>query len=149
MIHRLISYHLSFLILLTSVGIPVFTHICRGQEMSWSSFFIPPKSCCSKIKPVDAMANCHLPEQPQGPGIAKNPCCENRTALLDITSDFIQSISNWAIKNVHPDSFGPAPLAMIFIYTTSSLSCFSFQPHSPPMRNYGRSLLIFLQVFRC
>lgn len=149
MLRKLFAYHLAALVLLTNIGIPVFTHVCNGEGKSWSSMLLPARSCCSKKKQMKSVEACHVASRGCEQRIQSKPCCENHTQLLKTQSDFFNPLSEWVSKTLHQD-FVALPLSdSAFNFFTFSQSFFSFQPHAPPVPLHGRSLLIFRQVFRC
>lgn len=149
MLHHIFAYHLAALVLLTNIGIPVFTHVCHGQGKVWSSVLLPARSCCKKKKVVKEVKACHAAERNCEKGIQSKPCCENHAALLKTKSEFFNPLPAWV--------FNPLQQAFVALPVTDSTpgfssfshSCVPFQPHAPPVPLHGRSLLIFKQVFRC
>ncbi|MDQ3017844.1 MAG: hypothetical protein M3R25_14120 [Bacteroidota bacterium] len=150
MIRRLLSYHLAIMMLLTNVGIPVFTHVCHTQGKSWSSAFIPAKSCCSKSKNNQTAGLCHLPESKQeGVSYEARPCCENHSGFAQLNPEIILSGINFSLK-----SFDQASAVSVQFFQSSLSAHFAsvnsaYPSHGPPSALYGRSMLIFQQVFRC
>lgn len=148
MIRCILTYHLIALLVLTSIGIPIFTHVCNGQGMSWSSVLLPAKSCCSKKK-AGAKA-CHgITKMGCKKGINSKPCCENHTDWAQMESAFLANFEDWPVKKL--EIISPAIPAILLPVNFSSFytTYFSFQPHAPPLQRHGRSLLIFEQTFLC
>lgn len=149
MLRSILAYHLAFLVLLTNVGIPVFTHVCNGQGKSWSSILLPARLCCGKKKETKPVEACHVADRSCKKGIQSRPCCENHAQLLKTQSDFFNPLSVWVVKTLQQD-FVALPLSYsAFVFSAFSQTFSSFQPHATPMPLHGRSLLIFKQVFRC
>ncbi len=146
---RILTIHLAALMLVSNVGIPVFTHICHTQAKSWSSLYIPAKSCCSKKKHSSFTIPCHNSTQDNSAEIKSRPCCENQGGLLQLSDDFLRShISNPGdvqIQACH-DVF---EFASSFLAIQNYSFIQSYKSHGPPITLYGRSLLISQQVFRC
>jgi|GEM_PF-3404049 len=146
--HRILSYHLAILVLLTNLGIPVFTHVCHGQGKEWSSVLLPVRSCCSKKakpeKPCLDQKRAHCKK-----GIKSTPCCENHASLAQLNTNLLADFQVWSVKklDIVLPVFDITTQAIVFSSTSAAFS--SFQPHAPPMPLFGRSLLIFEQVFRC
>lgn len=148
MLQRIFAYHLAALVLLTNIGIPVFTHVCHGQGKEWSSLLLPARTCCSKK--AEATRACHT--QKKGhckKGIQSKPCCENQSLLAQLNASFLGDFQNWSVKKLDNAmlAFAIANQALFFPSSTSKFS--SFHPHAPPVPLHGRSLLVFEQVFRC
>ena len=150
MIRRLLSYHLAIVMLVTNIGIPVFTHVCHGQGKSWSSAFVPAKSCCTKSKPNELKGLCHIPAaQKDGLSFEARPCCENHSAFAQIHSDLAFSGADFSLKGINQlftatMSFQLYDASQILLNVGETS-----RSHGPPQRLYGRSMLIFQQVFRC
>ena len=151
MLHRIFAYHLAALVLLTNIGIPVFTHVCHGQGKTWSSVLLPARSCCSKKKSDNEVKPCHADDRSCEKGMRPKPCCENHTSLLNTKSDFFNSHSTWVskVKTSQQEFDAIFSISLIPDFSSPSLSSFSFQPHAPPVPLHGRSLLIFKQTLRC
>ncbi len=149
MLHRILAYHLAALVLLTNIGIPVFTHVCNGQGKEWSSVLLPARSCCSKKK--EEAKPCHsIKRHACGKeGVQPKPCCENKTSLAQLHSTFLSDLESWPVKKLEiaPQAFYAAAISTEFSFPLTT--CFPFQPHTPPLPLHGRSLLISKQVFRC
>ena len=149
MVRQFITYYLISLLISSNIGIPVFTHICHSQAKSWSSICLPAKTCCTKKNSGDTIKPCHPSPIKNGSGIKSRPCCENHSALVQLGVDFITK------HTVNENS-----LQIPFINNTLAFECFdpttffssclsSNKPHGPPLFLYGRSLLIFEQLFLC
>ena len=146
MARRILALHLSAILLISCLGIPVFTHVCHTQDKSWSSVFVPAKSCCSKKKDP-ASKSCHEAIKSE-PGFSKRPCCENFNKLLQQDCDYIQTIvvqGNPAV-DLHTQVMDLYSLSWDQPVYNSSLP---LTAHGPPKALYGRSLLISEQLLRC
>jgi len=147
MLRRILTYNLAVLLLTTNIGIPVFTHICHTQAKSWSSIYVPAKSCCSKKK--DGMtAVCHL-DLDQKAQISRRPCCENHQDLIQLNADFLQTLSKPGVdsNSFHFIANNDAILHSFLCNGYDLLK--TVRAHGPPVNLYGRSLLISEQVFLC
>jgi hypothetical protein len=139
---------LTTLVLLTHIGLPVYSHVCRGQEKTWHSVIVPVESCCTdrqKVRPCD-----DLPDAGSGQTLEKLPCCQDHTTVAGLDTDFTKNHTSFLVK-VWPLAglLQAVPPFIEFLQPVHSTSCFSFHPHAPPDRLWGRSLLLFKQSFRC
>ncbi len=147
MMRRLLTYHLTFLLLLTNVGVPVFTHVCHTQARSWSSIVIPAKSCCASAKEGIPTGLCHFSHPSESPHFTTQPCCENHHGIIELEADFITG----NIKCPDQDKI-IAPMPFESISDPGSIDQYYstfHKPHGPPILLYGRSLLISISNFRC
>lgn len=148
MLQRILSYHLAILVLLTNLGIPVFTHVCHGQGKEWSSVLLPARSCCSKKaepeKPCQNHKSAHCKK-----GINSTPCCENHASLAQLNTNLLADFQAWSVKKVEIVLPAFVLTNHSIVFQSNSTAFSSFQPHAPPMPLHGRSLLLFEQVFRC
>ena len=149
MIQRILAYHLAFLILFTNIGVPVFTHNCSGQSKSWTSVLGLGRSCCSKKKAPKAKV-CHLPTPAtKKKGIQPKPCCENSVTFQHQQSEYANAFPSLEGKSLQKAIFSAITDAEFNSFSIPSIGSISFQPHAPPAKLHGRSLLIFEQVFLC
>lgn len=150
MMRQIVTFHLAAILLLSNVGIPVFTHICHGQGKTWTSLYVPAKSCCTKKKLSTNSFACHIPAKDNdSSSIKSRPCCENKDGLIQLDSDFAQKL---------PVFIKWSQTSLIFAVSLINQSLPGFleresysinKPHGPPIQLHGRSLLISQQVFRC
>lgn len=146
MVGKVFSYCISLLLLMTHVGMPVFTHECHSMGKAWSSFYIPAKSCCSGQKGDASSQICHHNAEPHT-AFNKMPCCENHHGLIQLNSDFVH----------YKPMFNDLELQCVAIYPNLEFVALSSFPstlhttrsHGPPLKLYGRSLLISEQLFLC
>jgi hypothetical protein len=150
MFQRILAYHLAILVLLTNVGIPVFTHVCHGQGTVRSSLLLPSGGCCGKKQQVEQPVQaCHSTKKCEKPGIQQKPCCENKVSIARTDSDYFDGQGAWALKSLG-NIFVSLPTSSATIPTSAfSQHIISFQPHAPPVQLHGRSLLVSKQTFRC
>ena len=149
MVRQFLTYYLIILLITSNIGIPVFTHICHSQAKSWSSICLPAKTCCSKKNSSDTLKPCHPSPIKNGSGIKSRPCCENHSSLVKLAIDFIPK--HMVNENPLQDLIiNNTPAFECFDTTTFFSSCFSSnKTHDSPLLLYGRSLLIFEQLFLC
>lgn len=143
----LTTYCLTILLLLTNIGVPVFTHICHGMGRSWTSILIPAEGCCKLAKKDMVRPYGNYPVEASGPVLRKNPCCESLTSFVGIESEFIQSLptdQEPTGKNIPSILNGKAWIGA----TSTPLPELRPDSHLDPVLPYGRSLLVFQQVFR-
>ncbi len=146
MLRQFLTYNLAFLLLLTNIGIPVFKHVCHTQEKSWSSLYVPAKSCCKKEKNTGGL--CHLPPADNQTEFSSKPCCENHNGLIRLDIEFYCSYPGWDQSEQQVVAFADhIPVFSLSAFTPLFHSTGS--PHGPPVILHGRSLLIAQQVFRC
>jgi len=150
MLQRFFAYYLATLVLLTNVGIPVFTHVCNGEGKIWSSILVPKETCCSTKKQANPQSDCHTEVAPQYvQQVHPKSCCQSYTDLLQIQSDFLAAGESSHSKNMD-QALLPLPVFAAFFSAPALHSApLSFHPHSPPVPLHGRSMLVFKQVFRC
>ena len=149
-IRQILTFHLVALLLLSNVGIPVFTHVCHSKDKTWSSIIVPAKSCCSKKKHKSITLPCHNPINPNKPfELAARPCCENQQDLLQLSVDFLQSQIGIS-KSDHIDQvIGDFAFANDEFVQLTLRSSDSHRPHGPPRTVHGKTMLVLHQVFRC
>lgn len=149
MLRKFLAYFLISVLSLSSVGMPVFTHMCSGMGKAWSTLFVQPNACCAGLNSHSGKLKCmSLPEANSGCKMKKMPCCENKVSFVALSSNytFQQGSSHlpslvfslpWAQINSFDNGF-------YYLHSKSLLPL----SKGPPMR-YGRSLLIFEQRFLC
>lgn len=150
MVHRILSYHLAILVLLTNLGIPAFTHVCHGQGTVRSSLLLPSVGCCGKKRQVEQPAQaCHSTKKCEKLGIQPKPCCENKVSVARTDAGYFDGQEARVIKRLS-DILVSLPTSVVAMpILASSYHFVSFQPHAPPLQLHGRSLLVFKQTFRC
>ena len=144
-----ILFILPFTLLYTisTLGIPVYLHACHAQARTWSSVYIPAKSCCSG----DARAlssPCHTSDRKSYPSFYKKPCCESHHGLVQLAGDYFQAPSTW--KNL-PDFISSHAL-FENVFCQASLfapEIIGYSSHGPPVKPPGREILIAFQRFLC
>ena len=146
MVRQILTFHLAAILLFSNVGIPFFKHICHTQGKSWSSIFIPAKSCCTKKK-LTGTNPCHAPKNDAG--LTSRPCCENHQDILQLSVDYTQSHIGLTKYSPSLDFLEIPASNHQYGFVTSSISNRSNKAHGPPMTLHGRSLLISQQIFRC
>lgn len=148
MLRKYLAYFLISVLSLSSVGMPVFTHMCRGMGKSWSALFVHPDACCARLLTYSGQEQCKsLPQGNSACQIKKMPCCENKVSFVALSSHYTAQHDNSQLL-----AWGfplPAPLSPL----DNRFYHFCPQPINPiskgPPLRYGRSLLIFEQLFLC
>ena len=147
MARKLGSYSLIAILFLSSIGLPVFTHVCNGKGKTWSSLFVPPAGCCDNVSKA---TNICAPETKttQDCTFSMRPCCEDEVSLAALSTDFtfqftstlsLLPIAAIPVAHFYPNLIGYSN------HTAVQKNRFDHF-HSP---RYGRSLLIFEQLFLC
>ena len=148
MMRKFLAFFLLATLSLSSVAMPVFTHVCNGMDQTWSSLFVPPSSCCAVS--VSKAGKCSADNNTENKDcqLSKLPCCENEVSLAVLGATYTPEIlacipfpSFAAILPAHSSPYG------INSYDNTCLQKIA-SDHSPMLR-YGRSLLIFEQLFLC
>jgi len=148
-LRRLLVFHLIALLMFTNVSIPFFSHTCHTFSKTWTSVFIPAKSCCNKKIKNSVSRPCHTPDNAGDKGICKTPCCESKSELLQLGLDFNQNqptLSNNLRTAVCEAVCFNVPYSLFHF---ASESYISIKPHGPSALSQGRTMLISQQVFRC
>ena len=145
MIHRILAYHLAALLFLSNLGVPVFTHICKGMGRSWTSVLLPARSCCSHVKKV-----AETPASTKQAGccaqkVKAGSCCENRVSLVQLDCDLPVPPGPGLSIDDAPDYLATSNVP----YTATFVVSTSFFPHDPPWPDQAKTLLLKYQVFRC
>jgi hypothetical protein len=144
MFRSLSSILLVVLMLASTVGILVYTHVCHGKAEQWSSAIVPVKKCCSTEQ--------HRGTAPEDGrvSIAARPCCEDHTAVAALGADFLLHV----VGVVHQLSTAMPALPALPAFAISALerpvstAKKGYAAHAPPPLPWGRNLLIYKQVFR-
>ncbi|MEO6130420.1 MAG: hypothetical protein ABIQ02_01140 [Saprospiraceae bacterium] len=116
--------------------------------MSWSSILIPTKACCSKKKSDQALFICHPGMVTTGDQLKNGPCCENQVGFLKMTSDFIQFLPQWVQHYALTILWTHPATNFLSGITPDAVVGRSSQSHASAISLYGRSLLIFKNVFQ-
>lgn len=147
LVRRFQAFFLLVTLSVSSVAMPVFTHVCHGMDKTWFSLFVPPNDCCDKV--AKSTKTCESTFQGGGDcSLSKRPCCEDEVSLAalgaNFTSQLTSSLSLLPIAATPVPHFNPI-LVGYSIHTTIQTNRFDYFP-TP---RYGRSLLIFEQLFLC
>lgn len=131
---RISAFLLALLILVVSVGVPIFTHICEEDGSSYAIGFNWNKDHCELKKDVHS---CCLKEE-------KN-CCSHETNFIKLKEDFSQfrslSFHSFPITGQNFQSFKPC----FTFFISKEVQVFNLGP--PPLLS-GNSLRTLLQVWR-
>ena len=146
MIRKFLSLSLLAILSFSSIGVPVFSHVCNGLDKKWTSILIPHSNCCSNAG--IEKGNCNIPpESDRDCQVSKAPCCENEVAFAALNSKYTtlsQSLVTFLLSPALPGSpveiteSNPGYVQDLKFYASCDI------PH-----RYGRSLLIFEQLFLC
>ncbi len=131
---------LSLLVLLSSTNFTLGMHFCMGQLESVALFsdpdpceMAPQKSPCSTDK--------HDPDC-EHQQLTKKGCCEDHTLVLE-GSEELSIVKPFSIPDVH---MAAVLYAMVsFIFTSPSVSHYSFNDYSPPL--IERDIPVLIQSF--
>jgi hypothetical protein len=144
---KFLAFFLLVTLTLSSVAMPVFTHVCNGMDQTWSSLFVPPSSCCTASASEAGKCKANATEN-QDCQLSKLPCCENEVSLAALGANYIPQIHS----GLSFPSFVAIPTA---IFSQSNIGAWhntilqSIATDQCPTPRYGRSLLIFEQLFLC
>lgn len=147
LLRRLQAFFLLVTLSVSSVAMPVFTHVCHGMDETWSSLFVPPNDCCDKV--VKSLKTCESTFEGGGDcNLSKSPCCEDEVSLATLGANFTtastSSFSLLPTVEITLPHYYPI-LVGYSLHTTIQTKRFDYFP-TP---RYGRSLLIFEQLFLC
>ncbi len=147
MTRKFLAFFLLITLTLSSVAMPGFTHVCYGMDKTWSSLFVPPSSCCastaSETKGCKAISS-----KNQDCQLSKLPCCENEVSLEALGANYTPQLHT----GLSFPSVVAIPAAIFPQYGNCSLHYTIPQPIAVDQvtsTRYGRSLLIFEQLFLC
>jgi hypothetical protein len=146
-LRRFLAFFLLVTLTVSSVAMPVFTHVCNGMDKTWSSLFVPPADCCDNASNTTKIC---VPDTKtsQDCALSKQPCCEDEVSLAALGADFTvhytSALTQFPIAAIPGAHFYPN---LIGYPTYTALQTNRFD-HFPTPR-YGRSLLIFEQLFLC
>ena len=147
LLRLILTYHLTFLLLVTNVGIPVFTHICYTQSKTWSSVFIPAKSCCQKKKSDGYSSSCYSTKENYSTEIGNLPCCEDQNFFVQLEAIYLQQLpANTFHSELIIATSGPVLPSFDFFNGNDEIEN---KPHGPPLRDFGRQLLLSYGIIRC
>lgn len=131
---------LSLLVLLSSTSFTFNMHFCMGQLESVALFsdvdpceMAQQKTPCASIK--------HNPDC-KYKQVAKKGCCEDRTLVLE-GSEELSIVKSVSIPDVHMTAVLYAMVS--FIFTSPSVSHYSFNDYSPPL--IERDIPVLIQSF--
>jgi hypothetical protein len=117
------------------------------MDKTWLSLFVPPNDCCDKVgNGTKACESAY--ETSEDCTLSKLPCCENEVSLATLGAGFttqsLSSLSLLQITGIQVSSFYPN---LIGYELKTSIQTSSLNVIPSPL--YGRSLLIFEQLFLC
>ena len=146
-LRRFLALFLLVTLSVSSVAVPVFSHVCNGMGKTWSSFFVPSVDCCDNASNAEKIC-ARGKKISQECTFSSRPCCEDEVSLAALGADFtFQSTSSFSLL---PIAALPVPhyYPMLIGYSFHTAVQTNRYNHFLTSR-YGRSLLIFEQVFLC
>ncbi len=148
MLGRLLHIVLVFNVLISSMGVMGFEHLCklRGRSIS---FVVPPKSCCKKAKSTPSHCTAPAGEAIGRPGFfyRDTPCC------ADFSKFFKADTEGTVLKNIPPPPAMPSMLpGAYFIFAE-----LEFLPHNQKILRFylykppplTEDIRVLVQSFLC
>lgn len=146
MIRKFLSFSLLAILSLSSIGVPVFSHVCNGLDKTWTSILIPHSNCCSH-EGIEK-GTCKVPpESDKDCQVSKAPCCENEVTFAALNSTYT-SLSQSLVTFLLIPALPGTPVERTETYL-SDVQDLKFYVSCDIPHRYGRSLLIFEQLFLC
>jgi len=135
------SYALTFLILLSQVGLPLHFHYCKGMLESVSLFF--KKACDDHQEQIADLPACCQKIQARHCSDEDNKCCDDQVKVLtqDITSIAPQLLQWESLAFVFTSAV--APLAIVPVITNSHFALVTPESDSGPPIYILHQALIF------
>jgi hypothetical protein len=151
MLRHLVTYHLLAILLVSRIGIPVYSHVCHNVEGSWTSLYMPANACCSWTFMQSSRGCCKTAVSTGQAQVKQVPCCENRSGFLAINSAFALLTKGLAKSQAQLLAETPIVVDQWIAATAFNRENSHSAPktHGPPAGFHGRSLLISQRVFRC
>lgn len=150
LIRKFQAFWLIGIIALSNVSVPTFKHVCHSAQKSWASVFIPSKKGCCKSKQAKICTPCpDLQKSNTKNEVRKSPCCESYNDIVHLGAQY--GINSANKSNCNPivlfNPVGCVDALYKTSYASTAVPCLSTSP--PYKKLYGRSLLIFEQLFLC
>ena len=147
MIRRFLAFFLLVTLTFSSVAMPGFRHVCNGMDKIWSSLFVPPSSCCapsaSKVSVCEAVYT-----ESQDCQLSKLPCCENVVSLEALGATYIPQLHD-GLSFISQVAIPVSLFSQSGMSDSHSIGLQTIAIDHFPTPRYGRSLLIFEQLFLC
>ncbi len=149
MLLKVLHIVLSLSLLVSSMGITAYEHICSLKGTTFS-LFVKPKSCCSKKKATSkGTPLCTKHSNTAESTIQRKPCCEDKSsyAKLNVSATSVDksvlSTDKSCIDNVSiPETFRSKQSG---IFNEKTFCTFFYKP--PPVRR--DNLRVLYQSFLC
>lgn len=94
MIIRLLHLLIASSLLVSSVGVPIYEHVCKKNGTT-TSFYVKAKTCCSKKSYCNKGISCKLyNSQNTSAEFSKNPCCKDLTHFIKAATLGVKQIGN-------------------------------------------------------
>lgn len=146
MLKRAITYHLAFLLLLTNIGVPVFTHVCLGHGTSWTTPYVPMHLSCAKEAAGATETSCGERKACCSSSSTSKPCCDNTISFEQADIDQVfAAVEEIYLSKVVPQLF----FVTQWILQPELSTQVSFQSHAPPLLPQGTNLFLLHRVIRC
>lgn len=146
-IRRFFILPFTFLYILSTIGVPVYMHACHAQDKTWSSVYVPSKSCCA-VKANSLSAPCHAASKASYPAFHKAPCCESHHGLVQLAGDYFVTPASWKDYPVFCATLsGTDDISGAFNLVVPAI--IEYSSHGPPVKPPGREILIAFQRFLC
>jgi hypothetical protein len=136
-VKQVIHLFLAAFIFLGNIGIPVYTHACE-EDGVFTSFFINQQNHCQE-KHVDVPPCCQKEK--------KKNCCHDEKTVVQLDEKFVLTNAfSLPIITFHfaSNAIEFSPL----IFQSASKTLIKNWVDPPPIRRFGKELLIFHSVFR-
>jgi hypothetical protein len=149
MILKVLHIVLSLNLLVSSVGIPAYEHICSLKGTTFS-LFVKPKSCCSKKKASSSGTSlCTKHSNTEESTLKRKPCCEDKSsyAKLNISATSVDKIVLSDTKSCIDNASIPETFLwkQSGILNEKTICTFFYKP--PPVRR--DNLRVLYQSFLC
>lgn len=148
MIIRILHLLIATNLLVSSVGIPIYEHICKRKGTT-ASFYLRAKSCCSTKK-----SNCHknISSKPHNTKktsgeFSKNPCCKDLTHFIKVATLGVKQIGNSFWNNIQ---FLKSEFALVISGLSNTFSSHFnnyYKGYHPP--NIIQDIYRMILVIRC
>lgn len=148
--HKLFLLAMSFVVLVTNIGLSVFTHLCE-EDGAFVSFVVPGNNHCGEEKELTVLPSCCQKELQSScssiPQIQNEDCCSDDFSWIKLTVDQDNSLKETVKeKSQHFQdlTFTSRPK----IHHDFKLDHLVYCHVDPPPLLKGRDILIRNQVFR-
>ena len=149
MFYKFLHIFLSLNLMISSLGLMGFEHICSINGTSFS-LYVKPQKCCSKAVAKTCSASCCSKHQTKkGVSFNKKPCCEDKTHYKKLNvsaTEFTKTL----LSEIQPTFYNPITWVTfdpnnIVIGNEKTLRFYLYKPPPPPVED----LRVFFQSFLC